>query len=76
MNYYNSIFTHYIDHSEGIISFLSYAGVINYEEKNDNWMASLYVMKDLESYLKVTVVHSNKHFSIIIMIATALYCIL
>ena len=78
MNYYNAIFTYHIDLNGGITLFLSfiYTGVINYEEKDDTWMATLYVIKDLESYLKVIIVHSNEHFSIIIMIATAIYCIL
>ena len=59
MNYYNAIFTHHIDTSRGITPLLSfvYTGVINYEEKDDKWIATLSVMKDLESLLKVTVVH-------------------
>ena len=59
MNYYNAIFTHHIDSSEGIIPFLSfvYTGIIYYEEKDDEWIATLFVVKDLECYLKVIVLH-------------------
>ena len=59
MNYYNAIFTHHIDSSGGITPFLSfiYTGVIYYEEKDDEWIATLSVVKDLECYLKVMVLH-------------------
>ena len=59
INYYNVIYTHHIDPSGGITPFLSfvYTGVINYEEEDDKWIATLSVVKDLESLLKVTIVH-------------------
>ena len=54
-----NIFIHHIDPSRGITPFVSfvYTGVINYEKKDDEWMTTLSVMKDLESYSKVTIVH-------------------
>ena len=59
MNYYNAIFAHHIDPNGGPTPLLSfvYTGVINYEEKDDKWIATLSVVKDLECYLKVTTVH-------------------
>ena len=59
MNYYNAIFTHHIEPSGGITPLLSfvYTGVISYMEKGDDWIATLSVMKDLESHLKVTILH-------------------
>ena len=59
MSYYNTIFTHHIDSSGGITPLLSfvYVGVINYEEKDGEWIVTLSVVKDLESLLKVITVH-------------------
>ena len=47
-------FTHYIIGVIPLLSFV-YTGVIYYEEKDDEWIATLSVVKDLESHLKVMI---------------------
>ena len=53
---------HFIDLIQGVTSQLSfvYTGVIYYEQKDDDWIVTLFVVKDLESHLEVTIVDKQK----------------
>ena len=51
---YKCKFTHHIIRVTPLLSFV-YTGVIYYEEKDDDWIATLFVVKDLESHLKVMI---------------------
>ena len=51
---YKYKFTHYILGVTPLLSFV-YTGVIYYEEKDADWIATLFVVKDLESHLKVMI---------------------
>ena len=51
---YKYKFTHHIIGVTPLLSFV-YTGVIYYEEKDVYWIATLFVVKDLESHLKVMI---------------------